>query len=804
MKRTFSKALSATLALLLCASLAACKDDTPGEINEEKIVEPVAVDHVWKSEYVSYPEGIRGYLNDDCVVVGDTLTMPGSYIISTEPYQSEPITITFNITDRTFSFEIDESRNDSAYEPDQNGFIWYQNNTAIPYEDGKIFVMNGYNETTGEEAYHLRRTDSTGAALWDINLQDQFQTTSDRGWFNIQYLEVNETNGTVYAATHEALCAFDMDGKRLYEITLDGHIDSLFTAANGTTYLYGNGMDPTTGRYGSVFSPLDDAKGGLGDPISIPETVNLQNADIYMTDGADLFYSNETGLYSWNFADPEATLRCSWINSDVSQDETGNVIVVSEDLMLRQVYDPVTDAPQIAVMTPLPPEEVTPKYLIEVAYSDTGATMLQQYAVAFNRSSDKYRVVIRDYNTNANNTDKQPIDVLEQDIIAGYKPDVIIGDDYFNLNNLVDKGLFLDLYTYMDKDDAILAREDFVSCVLKPFEDKNGTLPLLTTQFSLATYYAKASVVGDKSVWSIDDVIALQNSLSEDQYLFSMYLGAGDPEYGRDSKMALLEMLLPYSLSAFINEKTAVCTFDDGRFASLLEFCATCPVLDTATMGNDGTGGMFRDGTLVLEEDSWMREISSYLQTKYYEFGGADMAMIGYPTADPNVKNGTVIVPQSQWGITKDSPVADGAWEFITSTFGNLDADNYYRINSFPSARAALDFLFEQEELQYYIFRENGWSGTSVAPGEEFVLEEDEWFMQKVEEGGVLGHMSEEDKTELLAVFENAELVRGTDTDILDLIREDVSAYFAGAKTLEETVKVVQSRVSIYVSEKQG
>ncbi len=802
MKHTFTKALSATLALLLCAALVACKDNTPGDgSDDERIVEPVAVDHVWKSEYISFPDGIRGYLSDDCVVIGDTLTMSGSRIISEEPYEAEPVNITFHISDRTFTWETSETANQGMQEADKDGFYWYTNNT-VAYDGGEIVMMNGFNDTTGEEQYRLSRTAADGTTLWNINLQEQFQNASDRGWFYISSFVVNEVSQTIYVCTDEGLCAFDMMGKRLYEVSMDGYIESVFTAADGKTYIYGNGRNSATGRFGTVFCPLDDAKGGMGEAITVPETVDLQNANVFMAEGADLFYSNDTGFYSWNFADSEANLLCNWLNSDVSSDETRNPVVISDELILRQSYDPVTGAPQIAVMTPVPPEEVTPKYLIEVAYSDTGATMLQQYAVAFNRSSDKYRVVIKDYNTTANNTDKEPIDVLEQDIVSGYRPDVIIGDDYFNLGNLIDKGLFLDLYTYMDRDDAILSREDFVACVLEPFEDKNGALPLLTTQFSLSTYYAKASVVGNKSVWSIDDVIALQNSLSEGQYLFSMYLGAGDPEYGRDSKTALLELLLPYSLSAFVDEKTAKCTFDDGRFATLLEFCATCPVLDTATLGNDGTGGMFRDGSLVLKEDSWMTGISNYLQTKYYEFGGEDMAMIGYPTADPDVKNGTVIVPQSQWGITKDSPVADGAWEFITSTFGNLDENNYYRMHTFPSARAALDFLFEQEELQYYVFRENGWSGTSVAPGEEFVP--DEWFMQEIEEGGVLGHMAEEDKAELLAIFESAELVRGTNTAILDLIREDVSAYFAGAKTLEETVNVIQSRVSVYVSETMG
>ncbi|MGM9625133.1 MAG: hypothetical protein ACI3XM_05440 [Eubacteriales bacterium] len=110
--------------------------------------------------------------------------------------------------------------------------------------------------------------------------------------------------------------------------------------------------------------------------------------------------------------------------------------------------------------------------------------------------------------------------------------------------------------------------------------------------------------------------------------------------------------------------------------------------------------------------------------------------------------------------------------------------------------------------MKYYVFRDHGWSSSSIQPGETFdmdkILAEDEWIAQEIENGGVFGHMTEEDEAELLSIFENVTLVADRDTEIIDLIREDVSAYFSGAKSLEDTVSVVQSRVSIYISETRG
>ncbi len=52
-----------------------------------------------------------------------------------------------------------------------------------------------------------------------------------------------------------------------------------------------------------------------------------------------------------------------------------------------------------------------------------------------------------------------------------------------------------------------------------------------------------------------------------------------------------------------------------------------------------------------------------------------------------------------------------------------------------------------------------------------------------------------------------AELLDGANTSLDDrstvwsIISEDASAYFAGAKTLDETVKIIQNRVETYIAE---
>ena len=50
-------------------------------------------------------------------------------------------------------------------------------------------------------------------------------------------------------------------------------------------------------------------------------------------------------------------------------------------------------------------------------------------------------------------------------------------------------------------------------------------------------------------------------------------------------------------------------------------------------------------------------------------------------------------------------------------------------------------------------------------------------------------------------IIKNATQVSRSDSDLLDIINEELSGFFGGTKTAEETAKIITSRAKIYVSE---
>jgi len=62
-------------------------------------------------------------------------------------------------------------------------------------------------------------------------------------------------------------------------------------------------------------------------------------------------------------------------------------------------------------------------------------------------------------------------------------------------------------------------------------------------------------------------------------------------------------------------------------------------------------------------------------------------------------------------------------------------------------------------------------------------------------------YMTEADGNIIIDMMEQAIATPELDAKIWDIIEEEVSYYFAGEKTLEETVKILQKRVNLYLEE---
>ena len=63
--------------------------------------------------------------------------------------------------------------------------------------------------------------------------------------------------------------------------------------------------------------------------------------------------------------------------------------------------------------------------------------------------------------------------------------------------------------------------------------------------------------------------------------------------------------------------------------------------------------------------------------------------------------------------------------------------------------------------------------------------------------------LTQEDIDQILGVISNTHSVYDYDQEILDIITDEVAAYFAGDKDVQTTASMIQSRVNLYVQEQR-
>lgn len=148
------------------------------------------------------------------------------------------------------------------------------------------------------------------------------------------------------------------------------------------------------------------------------------------------------------------------------------------------------------------------------------------------------------------------------------------------------------------------------------------------------------------------------------------------------------------------------------------------------------------------------------------------------------------------YAIASGSKHKDGAWSFIE---GYLSSENEMFEWGLPTNRERFDALVEKELNVEYMKDENG----------ELVLDENGNPIPTRGGGGLIMDgweytyhpATREEIDVLLSVVEVAEPLPMGNKDILKIIQEEAAAFYKGDKSAAEVAALIQSRVSMYVSE---
>ena len=407
-------------------------------------------------------------------------------------------------------------------------------------------------------------------------------------------------------------------------------------------------------------------------------------------------------------------------------------------------------------------------------------SMIRDRVMQFNNSNAMYHIEVIDYSEYGAETVIDPNDygssfnyyaglnILTTEIITGKIPD-ILDLSMMPYYQYASKGLLEDIYPFIDSDPSI-SRSDLVGGAIQAAEI-DGKLFQLFPTFSIKTIVGHPSVLGFDMGWNIDELKEVINANPG----ADVPLGIGDAV----TKTAFLRHIISHNIEEYIDWSSSTVNFDTEYFIEILEFvAATFP--NEPVMGDDTNSP-----SQLLAANRQIMSIVNIADTQNYRYYkaivGGDIVFKGFPG---NMGNHHSVVGFHGLGMTTAAKDKDGVWQFLRTL---LDEDfqlSFY--NGFPTNRNAFDTFFDKG------IEDSKEPDTIYDP-----MTGEVWFE--------LQALTLEDKNKVLMLIDSMTVTTGfsnLDDAFWNIIFESADDYFSGKSTAQDTARVVQSRVAIYVAER--
>lgn len=838
-KRIFALLLAA---LMIVGLFAGCsKDETkdPGktESNGSLIdqTKPAATTakYAYQADYfdLTMPDGVQ-YLNQICAA--------GTTLYASVGIQGEEITNTDPDTGETWSYyntrlamltidpdtgvctelsnlqlpEVPEGADGSVdcYNMigSDDGTLWMLVNVyATQYELPDDFDPNTDSKwnypSTDIGGSYLMHVAADGSTIASLDLSDTNNEDNEDGMSgNLSSFAVDAA-GNLYVSDYNNIYVLDAEGNVQFKLDGSQYNGSLCRLnAQQVGVMWYNYTDDVNAadENGQYFVPIDLETKDWGEKVKLPSNV----WSIFPGDDAyDFYYAYNNNIYGYAAKTDTKEKLVDWLACDVDTNNMSGYAMLSDSRVAALMQDWNTDPTtyQLIVLHRVDASEIKEKKVLTLAcmYLDWN---LRSMIVEYNKTNDEYRINVVDYSEYATDDDYNAgVTKLTTEIISGSVPDIFLTSN-LPIDKYAAKGVIADLNTFMDGGSG-LSRDYFVPQVMSALE-KDGKLYELPTSFSVQTAYALSSIASQYDTWNVAAVQDAMTQLQEGATVFS----------DGWTKNTALSNCLSRNLSAFVDWTTGKCEFDSEAFQQLLAFCNSFPA---ETSDGDGAIAYASSADIAVDDAMWDSDATRITNGKQlmstigmYSFDSYiwnvyairdKITFTGYPTEDGSGSSFELQMPMAISSVTK---YPDAAWDFVCSIIkkmNTIDENNYYY--GFPISQAAFDAEMTDIMTEQYQLDENGeqvdWDGDGepdkAIRGSYETMENGETVYKDVYA------LTQEDIDQILGVINSTRSVYDYDQEILDIITDEVAAYFAGDKDVQTTANMIQSRVNLYVQEQR-
>ena len=695
-------------------------------------------------------------------------------------------------------------------------------------EDFDTSMGNVWDYYAGSEgAYIVATYDKDGKSLGEKEIYRFSERDGEANDFRPYYIAF-DGEGRTYLSDYNTIAVIDKDGKELKRIS-GGSFDSIGRVADGKVGVIFWGENEGMG-----LKVIDPNTLELGEKIAVP-------ADCYeikaYSDEYTVIFNTSNGIAG---VKPDGTREniINWIDADVDSSNVNSFSVLDNGdvavLMMEWKKEGGADINLIRFVK-TPASEVQQKTVITLATNylnwDTREAVLE-----FNKTNPEYRIKVLDYSEyNTSDDYSAGITKLNTEIIAGKVPD-IIATSGIPVTRYQSKGILEDLTPYIEKS---VGTENLFEPFFNALRTDDGKLYEIYSSFAFQTYYGLKNVVGDGYRWTFADLKETLAKLPEGARVFAPYF----------TKYEVLNEFVNRNLEGFVDWKSGNCNFEGEEFKEILEFANTFPLeidWDNYDYSEESDVNTAIKNGKQLINSLYMYDFNEWRANTFYTFGD-NVGFVGIPTMEGSGSN--FMTSGEGFAMSSTSKYKDAVWEFIGrilteeyQTKGtDFEAGRIYNFE-FPTNKNAFEKFAKAAmtpDFDEFYDPENNMNGGRVYYGmdgkkyaekaavEDDVVSETEdlkpaavvYGEGKVNEKGwhempktyVWGQsetipvyaMTEYEYGILLDMFGDCDRIYRYDDELIGIINEEVQGYFQGQKNLDDTVKMIQSRVKLYVNEQK-
>lgn len=411
-------------------------------------------------------------------------------------------------------------------------------------------------------------------------------------------------------------------------------------------------------------------------------------------------------------------------------------------------------------------EESTPekeKTAISLAGVGCSESKIKMVINEFNKANPDFKITMVDYGYDVSL--EQGEMALQTQMQAGNVPDLLLFDQesfWTSQSNgispltYISGGMLMDLDPLIEDGRLSFDRED---CIIWDALHEFGGMYLVSPKFLVRTLYCLPEIAEQYQGWTLEDYLALQDSLSQNQKLI----------YHMTPELFLEDIGSRYIHEA-VDINNATCDFETSSFISILN-AACCIENFNAEEDHIQDDGSFKSVPEMLMDGSLLfcyTQLNSAFNVSFDRFRAKTdypMGYLGYPT--PDGSNGMYIYLPYAVGICAGTDQLDGCLAFLSYMLQNPIYQDAY--DGTPLFRSQLaDNLKAINDM------------TTASP----------WVTEQI------------DQDALVSAAATCRNLSYFDMDILGIIDEEAEPVLAGERTAEEAAARIQERASILVAER--